>query len=636
MTRTVKRLFACVLALAMLFSIVLPGLAKTGPYKPEEGGWEYARLEFVELDENGEPIEVINEEYGYPDQKTLPLYASGKAFAQEGAVYDPASNTLTITDLQANYKLRAVLMGDDFTLCVKGDCRLAGVEAHGGGVMYPKWGCGLRFTGDGSLTLNADQKLESGILIAPQEEAAFFLTVDPEVTLTVGGSKTAIEAWGFTGAFTLTVDGEEASIKAQPAVRTVNMQLRGYSNPSKTNLRMCDNSSDPEGIYQISEWFHGDDPAGVTVQRYIYISSIDAYVEDHDWAQSHATDEHGNEVSYETLADAAAWGFTPRKNGEGEDVWLDDVTVYWNYNDEDVCEDAEGNRYVVGSGTNDVGEYGTYAYTAQELAELPGEYVFMYAAGVDPETLTPVMEDRVFEGQYDWFYPEKTYSHKGSTPDKYKVIDRIDVTLDESAFPWDEEITPEAMFTLLLDDLFTVTTKGVGLRFRRVTESGTGKYQTLPITASKLFSDNPFTMFAGDKEYALELTFYDNIIVDGKETVFADSVDLYVNGKKVSSGAPLTADVSEMIVAGDLVLDAGTYKKPADTPKVMLGDVDKDKNITASDARLALRRAVDLEDYAEGSYEFIACDVDKDGKVTANDARSILRAAVDLEDPATW
>ena len=82
MTRTVKRLFACVLALAMLFSIVLPGLAKTGPYQPEEGGWEYARLEFVELDENGEPIEVINEEYGYPDQKTLPLYASGKASGQ--------------------------------------------------------------------------------------------------------------------------------------------------------------------------------------------------------------------------------------------------------------------------------------------------------------------------------------------------------------------------------------------------------------------------------------------------------------------------------------------------------------------------------------------------------------------------
>ena len=68
----------------------------------------------------------------------------------------------------------------------------------------------------------------------------------------------------------------------------------------------------------------------------------------------------------------------------------------------------------------------------------------------------------------------------------------------------------------------------------------------------------------------------------------------------------------------------------------MPGDVDFDTKITASDARLCLRRAVDLETYPEGSKEFIACDVDKDGKVTASDARMILRAAVDLEDPKTW
>ena len=66
-------------------------------------------------------------------------------------------------------------------------------------------------------------------------------------------------------------------------------------------------------------------------------------------------------------------------------------------------------------------------------------------------------------------------------------------------------------------------------------------------------------------------------------------------------------------------------------PTYSLGDIDNDSKITASDARLALRRAVDLEDYAEGSPEFLACDIDKDGKVTAGDARIILRIAVDIE-----
>ena len=61
------------------------------------------------------------------------------------------------------------------------------------------------------------------------------------------------------------------------------------------------------------------------------------------------------------------------------------------------------------------------------------------------------------------------------------------------------------------------------------------------------------------------------------------------------------------------------------------GDADADGQITASDARLALRRAVDLETYPEGSKEFIACDIGKDGSVTAGDARIILRIAVALE-----
>ena len=66
------------------------------------------------------------------------------------------------------------------------------------------------------------------------------------------------------------------------------------------------------------------------------------------------------------------------------------------------------------------------------------------------------------------------------------------------------------------------------------------------------------------------------------------------------------------------------------------GDVDADGSITAADARLALRRAVELENYAPGTREFLACDVDVDDNVTAADARLILRAAVELEDPKTW
>jgi len=72
-------------------------------------------------------------------------------------------------------------------------------------------------------------------------------------------------------------------------------------------------------------------------------------------------------------------------------------------------------------------------------------------------------------------------------------------------------------------------------------------------------------------------------------------------------------------------------QKDTSGPSYSLGDVDADGSITAADARLALRCAVKLQNYAEGSAEFLASDIDKDKTVTAGDARIILRIAVNLE-----
>ena len=71
-------------------------------------------------------------------------------------------------------------------------------------------------------------------------------------------------------------------------------------------------------------------------------------------------------------------------------------------------------------------------------------------------------------------------------------------------------------------------------------------------------------------------------------------------------------------------------------PDPLFGDVDGDGSVTAADARLALRAAVELEDYKPGTYEYLVSDVDFSDEITAADARLILRAAVELEDPAEW
>ena len=95
---------------------------------------------------------------------------------------------------------------------------------------------------------------------------------------------------------------------------------------------------------------------------------------------------------------------------------------------------------------------------------------------------------------------------------------------------------------------------------------------------------------------------------------------LLVNGEEVASAAAST--VGGMGPGG-----------PGGEPGGFLsGDVDFDGEITAADARLALRAAVKLEDFAPGGPEYRAADVDNDRVLTAADARVILRRAVGLSD----
>lgn len=59
------------------------------------------------------------------------------------------------------------------------------------------------------------------------------------------------------------------------------------------------------------------------------------------------------------------------------------------------------------------------------------------------------------------------------------------------------------------------------------------------------------------------------------------------------------------------------------------GDVDGDGNIAASDARLALRASVELDNLS--TEEYLAADIDNDSSITASDARTLLRISVGLE-----
>ena len=90
----------------------------------------------------------------------------------------------------------------------------------------------------------------------------------------------------------------------------------------------------------------------------------------------------------------------------------------------------------------------------------------------------------------------------------------------------------------------------------------------------------------------------------------------------------ITTKGTYTIIAKDILGNRSEYTVMyTDLP----GDIDQDGNITAADARLALRAAVELEHYAVGTEKFALADYDRNGKITSADARYILRVAVGLE-----
>ena len=70
-------------------------------------------------------------------------------------------------------------------------------------------------------------------------------------------------------------------------------------------------------------------------------------------------------------------------------------------------------------------------------------------------------------------------------------------------------------------------------------------------------------------------------------------------------------------------------KKTEDVAPPMYGDTDCDGQITANDARLALRATVKLETLSE--LQTVACDANNNRKIDSADARIILRMAVKLD-----
>ncbi len=130
-------------------------------------------------------------------------------------------------------------------------------------------------------------------------------------------------------------------------------------------------------------------------------------------------------------------------------------------------------------------------------------------------------------------------------------------------------------------------------------------------------------LFKFDIETMLMDKFLGNLLdfdIEASVSILAENEEASIFNEKVNAA---------VIKLVDGVL-TGLFEEGYTLPSaVMPGDVDGNGSVTAADARLALRKSVDLETFTDNQVK--AADVDKNNAITAADARLILRASVGLE-----
>lgn len=160
-------------------------------------------------------------------------------------------------------------------------------------------------------------------------------------------------------------------------------------------------------------------------------------------------------------------------------------------------------------------------------------------------------------------------------------------------------------------------------------------------TVGKIFSEeassNPAIPEEGGSDIAIPEDKY--VFVDSEYAKTDDDGDIIVvAGASLSDlleCAPEGAFVEDTEgneLAEDKLPGSGMYLVMPDGEKILIivyGDANSDGEIKSADARLALRRAVKLED--ELYWRDKAIDVDGEEGILSADARLILRAAVKLE-----
>ena len=241
MCMNIAAAFAVVAAVSLLVGIYMGGAVVHAANGPNKAATSAAY------------VQVGNRTDGY---KMLYSYAGeSKVVTVEGAVYDAATNTLTLTNFnKPEYIISANEMGDDFKIVVVGENHVQQITVWGFG-----YGGSLEIDGDGKLIVNENLRYENDAIKVLAEASASRLTIKQTVSLSVYLSKSDI----IMGVYDSTLESDAFVLESAAAAKKYKVDIKknqtnkiveAYTTTLLRQYNIVNNANDPNNRYGLVKY----------------------------------------------------------------------------------------------------------------------------------------------------------------------------------------------------------------------------------------------------------------------------------------------------------------------------------------------------------------------------------------------
>ena len=180
-----------------------------------------------------------------------------------GATYDKPTNTLTLDHVKLTDNLGIYYMGDDFRLCVKGECELTKITVFN---FSGKYSTSLNITGTGTLTLNKEKTYSEAIEFYSDGVSLTHFDIAPSVTVHLYASAYEDEEFpqnvvNINSTYAdpaITVGGKaipeaKSERRVEKISETVNALWLDNPNHVYQRGKRVISKTDPDGIYAVEE-----------------------------------------------------------------------------------------------------------------------------------------------------------------------------------------------------------------------------------------------------------------------------------------------------------------------------------------------------------------------------------------------